>query len=70
MANTKKITFQIPAFQSASLIDLGASYLEMNVKIVDEKGKLPDPSVYTVGMVNNVLHSLFSDVKLIINGKF
>ena len=62
------MTFHLPAFQSPVLYDMANSYIEMNLKIVDEEGNLPDSSVYTVGFVNNILHSLFSDVKLIING--
>ena len=69
MKNTKKITFSLPPFSNPTLWDLGNSYLEMTLKIVDEDGKVPDAEEYVVGFVNNALHSLFSDVKLIINGK-
>ena len=69
MKNTKKITFSLPSFSNPTLWDLGNSYLEMSLKIVDEDGKIPDAETYVVGFVNNALHSLFSDAKLIINGK-
>ena len=69
MKNTRKITFSLPPFANPTLWDLGNSYIEMTFKIVDEDGNIPDSSTYTVGFINNVLHSLFSDVKLYLNGR-
>ena len=68
MKNAQKITFSLPAFPSATLWDLGNSYLEMTLKIVDADGNVPKAEKYLVGFINNTLHSLFSDVKLYLNG--
>ena len=68
MKNTKKITFNLPPYSGNSLYDLSNSYIEMKLRIVDSDGNLPNPSEYVVGLINNSLQSLFSDVKLILNG--
>ena len=68
MKNTRTITFSLPAFSNSTIWDLGNSYIELSLKIVDEQGNPPDAETYIIGFVNNVLKSLFEDIKLYLNG--
>jgi hypothetical protein len=65
--NESPIEFSIPA-AAEEYTDLSQTYLKLVVSIVDETGlKITDTDV--VGPVNNLMHSLFSDVSLAVGSK-
>jgi hypothetical protein len=67
IASSELIEFRIPA-EGGQYIDLSSVYLSLNVQILDSEGiALADDA--KVSIVNNFLHSLFSQVDIEVNGR-
>ena len=66
--NANKIEFTLSRFEAGNLYLLADTCLEVSCVILKANGQLPDPDK-TVGTCNNLLHSLFHSVRLLINDK-
>ena len=66
--SANKIEFLLSRFEAGNLYLLADACLEVSCAIVKANGSVPDPNK-TVGPVNNLLHSLFHSVRLVINDK-
>jgi hypothetical protein len=62
----KKIEFNLDRYDAANVYLIQDTNIEVNVKITKENGSLPDKTKL-VSVANNVLHSMFESVRLIIN---
>jgi|688.fasta_scaffold588173_2 hypothetical protein len=61
-----EIEFNLERFGASNLYLIQETYVEANFVIVKPDGSLPD-TAKVVGVVNNVLHSAFESVRLLIN---
>lgn len=63
--DAEKVEFNLERYDAANVYQIQNTYIEARIKIVKEDGStLPTK---TVGPINNVLHSLFSSVRLTVN---
>jgi hypothetical protein len=62
----KTIEFNLDRYDAANVYQIQETYVEVNVSIVKSDNSLPSQNK-TVGTVNNLLHSLFESVRIIIN---
>jgi|FrelakmetLWP11LW_1041352.scaffolds.fasta_scaffold13218_3 hypothetical protein len=60
------IEFNFERYEAANLYMIQDTYMEMSILITKSDGSLPDPTK-RVGIVNNILHSMFDSVRLYIN---
>jgi hypothetical protein len=60
------IEFNFERYSAANLYMIQDTYMEINLLITKSDGSLPDKSK-KVGLVNNILHSMFESVRLYIN---
>lgn len=60
------IEFNLDKYDAANLWQIQETYCEATIQILKANGDLPAASS-TVSIVNNILHSLFDSVRLIIN---
>ena len=60
------IEFNFERYEAANLYMIQDTYMELNLSITKSDGSLPDKTK-RVGLVNNILHSMFESVRLYIN---
>lgn len=67
--NAKKITIEMPAFQTSTIMNIQDALLAVKLKIVKKSDGQALPLGTVVGPVNNPGCSCFSGLKIWINGK-